>query len=265
MSTASHTVRVDPRSQKITALLKIDHMEGNLDEMNRRSILTGKERVPVKLASVKELRAETREAFHDDLTTIFGEHVFVGVADSGRRLAAIQHLTKLYLVDYGAVSAELFYQIGLTEFGNFGSIRLNPSLNLKDLLKVALPTLAKNNKADSLSKNDNISTCSGRSSILDRTFDQIYSHREMLKEYFSLSISEDGQLETLPLLMQDCKQNVVAIIHSSSVDIPALSKLPNFLIRLGTHVRALLSSSRRLTIRWSGELRSFVFRHSSGN
>ena len=39
----------------------------------------------------------------EDLTELFANHTFVGIADSWRRLAAIQHGVKLYLVDYGAV------------------------------------------------------------------------------------------------------------------------------------------------------------------
>jgi DNA mismatch repair protein MLH1 len=49
----------------------------------------------------------------------------------------VQHGVKLYLVDYAAVSYELFYQIGLSDFANFGHIRLNPPLALRDLLEIA--------------------------------------------------------------------------------------------------------------------------------
>ena len=41
-------------------------------------------------------------------------------------------------------------------------------------------------------------------------------------EYFSLSISEDGQLSSVPLLLKGY--------------MPSLAKLPNFLLRLGPHV-----------------------------
>ena len=38
-----------------------------------------------------------------ELTELFANHTFVGIVDGWRRLAAIQHGVKLYLVDYGAL------------------------------------------------------------------------------------------------------------------------------------------------------------------
>lgn len=77
--------------------------------------------------------------------------------DTWRRLATIQHGTKLFLVDYGAVwytplflgsthrSYELFYQIGLSEFGNFGTIEFTGRLDLRDLLVMSMKS---NGQAD---------------------------------------------------------------------------------------------------------------------
>jgi DNA mismatch repair protein MLH1 len=80
-----------------------------------------------RLTTVKELRAEVRSTMHNDLTEVFASHTFVGIVDERRRIAAIQAGVKLFLVDYGMISNEYFYQLGLTDFGNFGSIRLTPS------------------------------------------------------------------------------------------------------------------------------------------
>lgn len=49
------------------------------------------------------------------------------------------------------------------------------------------------------------------------------ARREMLQEYFSLGISEEGLVETLPMLLRDYT--------------PDLDKLPLFLMRLGPQVR----------------------------
>src|ERR1700712_5531195 len=87
--------------------------------------------------TVKELRAEVRDDMHNELTEIFAGHTFVGIVDEKRRLAAIQGGVKLYLVDYGMVCNEYFYQVGLTDFGNFGTICFDPPLNLKELLALA--------------------------------------------------------------------------------------------------------------------------------
>ena len=49
------------------------------------------------------------------------------------------------------------------------------------------------------------------------------SRRDMLAEYFSVHVSPDGMVESLPLLLRDYTPN--------------LDKLPNFLMRLGPQVR----------------------------
>lgn len=49
----------------------------------------------------------------------------------------------------------------------------------------------------------------------------------MLSDYFALDITEDGNLESLPLLLRDYTPN--------------LDKLPNFVMRLGPQVRSWTS------------------------
>jgi DNA mismatch repair protein MLH1 len=60
---------------------------------------------------------------------------------------------------------------------------------------------------------------------------QLLERKDMLSEYFSINISENGQLETIPLLLRGY--------------IPSLAKLPRFLLRLGPYVD------------WSGERECF--------
>ena len=50
--------------------------------------------------------------------------------------------------------------------------------------------------------------------------------RDMLSEYFALDISEDGLVQSIPLLLRDYTPN--------------LDKLPLFLMRLGPQVQFLL-------------------------
>lgn len=52
--------------------------------------------------------------------------------------------------------------------------------------------------------------------------------REMLAEYFALTISDSGLVESLPLLLRDY--------------IPNLDNLPSFLMRLGPQVSICLSA-----------------------
>ena len=98
-----------------------------------------KERIHIRLGSVRELREEVMEAAHNgphpilwtlitDLTELFANHTFVGILDSWRRLAAIQHNTKLYLVDYGAI--RFFHTLFLHLFKVMNSFIKSVSLNL---------------------------------------------------------------------------------------------------------------------------------------
>jgi DNA mismatch repair protein MLH1 len=114
--------------------------------------------------------------------------------------------------------------VGLTDFANFGAIRFNPPLQLRDLLRIA----AKNEKELATKE------CSPDRLIEDTESDfnwdevvtlveqELLSRREMLHEYFSLEISALGELMSIPLLMKGY--------------MPSLAKLPRFLLRCGPNV-----------------------------
>ncbi|KEY74175.1 hypothetical protein S7711_00335 [Stachybotrys chartarum IBT 7711] len=173
-----------------------------------------REHVLCRLRSVKELRAEVRENMHIELTEIFATHTFVGVVDDQRRLAAIQGGVKLYLIDYGHTCYEYFYQIGLTDFGNFGAIRFNPPLDLRKLLAMA----AEVERETVISQGAKFDL----EAIVQKIAGQLIERREMLQEYFSLEISPAGELVSIPLLVKGYT--------------PSLAKLPRFLLYLGPTV-----------------------------
>ncbi|GKT59524.1 DNA mismatch repair protein [Colletotrichum tofieldiae] len=166
---------------------------------------------PMRLTSVKELRAEVREDMHNDLTDIFANHTFVGIVDERRRLAAIQGGIKLYLIDYGRTCYEYCYQVGLTDFGNFGTIRFTPPLDLRELLRVGAE-IEKNN-IESPDEDFDVDD------VVEKVAAQLIERREMLSEYFSLEVSPAGELLSIPLLIKGYT--------------PATVKLPRFLLRLG--------------------------------
>jgi DNA mismatch repair protein MLH1 len=175
-----------------------------------------RESVICRLMTIKELRAEVRDDMHNELTEVLAGHTFVGIVDERRRLAAIQGGVKLFLVDYGMFCSEYFYQVGLTDFGNFGAVRFNPPLNLQDILRLAaeeektrVPAASQENDFDVVE-------------VVDLIFNQLIQKREMLLEYFTLEISPEGELISIPLLMKGY--------------MPSLGKLPSFLLRLGPHV-----------------------------
>ncbi|TIC99650.1 DNA mismatch repair protein MLH1 [Colletotrichum higginsianum] len=166
---------------------------------------------PMRLTSVKELRAEVREEMHSDLTDIFANHTFVGIVDERRRLAAIQSGIKLYLIDYGRTCYEYCYQVGLTDFGNFGTIRFTPPLDLREILRMG----AEIEKSNIESPDEDFDV----DDIIEKVAAQLIERREMLSEYFSLEVTPAGELLTIPLLIKGYT--------------PAMVKLPRFLLRLG--------------------------------
>ncbi|CAG9997635.1 unnamed protein product [Clonostachys byssicola] len=176
--------------------------------------VTDRSHTTCKLKSVKDLRADVREDIHTELTEIFASHTFVGIVDERRRLAAIQGGVKLYLIDYGRTCYEYFYQLGLTDFGNFGAIQFNPPLNLLELLRMAAEA-----EKEALGASDEEFDVTA---ITKRVSDQLIERREMLLEYFSLEISPTGDLVSIPLLVKGYT--------------PPLAKLPRFLLHLGPSV-----------------------------
>ncbi|KAG8969768.1 DNA mismatch repair protein, partial [Tulasnella sp. 427] len=71
------------------------------------------------LVSINDLRAEVMKKRHGGFSEIVEKHTFVGVVDLKLSLALIQHSTKLYLINYGSLAEEMFYQLSVRQFGNF--------------------------------------------------------------------------------------------------------------------------------------------------
>lgn len=212
----NNLVRTDASARKITSMLQqqrsVDEPADENDNMEYE--FTEKEPMVCRLTSIKELRAEARDAMHNELTDIISTHTFVGIVDEQKRIVAIQGGVKLFLVDYGMLCNEYFYQVGLTDFANFGAIRFNPPLPLEDLLRVAAEQERKNagNEADMLDWEE----------VVETVKELLIGKAALLQEYFSMEITEDGELCSIPLLMKGYT--------------PSMAKLPQFLLRLGPHV-----------------------------
>jgi DNA mismatch repair protein MLH1 len=197
---------------------------------------SGRDPMDVRLSSIKNLRAAVRAAMHNELNETFAAHTYVGLVDERRRIAAVQSGVKLLLVDYGIVLAEFFYQLGLTDFGNFGVINLESSPKLVDLISLAAAVerdehyqrvraakaAAGEDASPKLTEEETEINDMDIKRIADRVAAHLIDRREMLNEYFSISISEDGCLLSIPLLIKGY--------------LPSLAKLPRFLLRLGPYV-----------------------------
>ncbi|KAI1826502.1 histidine kinase-like ATPase [Xylaria intraflava] len=177
--------------------------------------VTDREPVYCRLTSVRDLRTVVRDDMHHDLTEIIASHTFVGIVDEKRRLAAIQGGVKLYLIDYGRACFEYFYQVGLTDFGNFGVIKFKPALDLREVLGIAA-------EQEKIAGGEAASDGFDAAEVVEKVAAQLIERREMLLEYFSLEVSPAGELLSIPLLLKGYT--------------PSMAKLPQFLLRLGPYV-----------------------------
>lgn len=229
----NNLVRTDSKLRKITSMLppaltpsqSVDKNNTGTDATSTTTpfptsvtyTTTDRTQVPIRLTSIKTLRSQVRDSLNATLTETFASLTYIGLVDPQRRLAAMQSGVNLYLVDYGLISNELFYQIGITDFGNFGAIQLRPTgtepLHLKDVLLIAAELEVETDKSLS-----NLSPAT----IAQKVYDELYARREMMKEYFSLEVSDEGHLLTIPMLIKNY--------------LPSLAKLPTFMLRLGPFV-----------------------------
>ncbi|KAG9118396.1 DNA mismatch repair protein, partial [Ceratobasidium sp. 392] len=163
------------------------------------------------LTSVLELRQEVQAEKHSRLTEIFRGSKFVGIVDFESTRSLMQHELKLYLVNHSAVAEELFYQLGLRQFGNFDILKLSPAPPLRELVHIAV------------SENPDIVQAGLNPTKIGNKITRILlSRREMLEEYFCISINSDGLVEHLPLLLPG---------YTPNIDL-----LPDFLMNLGPKV-----------------------------
>ncbi|OTB08161.1 hypothetical protein M426DRAFT_201867 [Hypoxylon sp. CI-4A] len=218
----SKMVRTDASARKITSMFPavaqtpaIGASSNSAPDPGQEPIYETTDREPIlcRLTSVRELRSAVRDDMHHELTEVFANHTFVGIVDEKRRLAAIQGGVKLFLIDYGRACFEYFYQVGLTDFGNFGVIKFQPALDIREVLTIA----AEQEKSVTTAEND-----FDVGEVVEMVTEQLIERREMLLEYFSFDISPAGELASIPLLLKGYT--------------PSMAKLPQFLLRLGPHV-----------------------------
>ncbi|ORZ06926.1 mutL-like protein 1, colon cancer, nonpolyposis type 2 [Absidia repens] len=219
-------MEIDPRHEQ-------EDSEASIKAHQTRS--NDRDRVEVTLTSILNLRKNVKKTEHIGMTDLLSNHTFVGCVDD--TLALIQHQTSLYLVNYAVISEELFYQVILAEFNNFGLIELTTPIFMKECIRIALDT---EEVHDSLP-----AQLQSKEKVAETIVDKLVEFAPMLKDYFSITVTPDGQLTTLPMLLRRY--------------IPTLDKLPMFLLRLGTEVDwedeqgCLDTFSRELAIFYSAE------------
>ncbi|KAM4706099.1 DNA mismatch repair protein Mlh1 isoform 2-T2 [Rhinophrynus dorsalis] len=164
----------------------------------------------INLTSILSLQKEIEERAHKSLQDMLRNHSFVGCINPQWALAQCQ--TKLYLLNTTKLSRELFYQILIYDFGNFGIMRLSESAPLYELAMIALDS----------SESGWTEEDGPKEGLAEYIVQFLQKKSEMLKDYFSLEIDEEGNLTGLPLLIDNY--------------IPPLEGLPMFILRLATEV-----------------------------
>ncbi|KAG1792786.1 histidine kinase-like ATPase [Suillus plorans] len=209
---SQHKVRTSLQDRTLDSMIPVaDPLRTNSDEPVTAIRLRDIKQSTCHFASITELRRLATKRIHHDLTEIIKKHTFVGMIDLSRCLTLIQHNKNLYMVNHAALAEEMFYQLALLQFGDYNRLKLDPPPSLRTLVKFAVDV--EEDTARSGMSNDE---------IVDRIVKTLMDRREMLHEYFSLDISETGDVKTLPHLLREYTPN--------------LDKLPMFLMRLGPQV-----------------------------
>uniref|UniRef100_A0A8C3KAS4 DNA mismatch repair protein MLH1 n=1 Tax=Calidris pygmaea TaxID=425635 RepID=A0A8C3KAS4_9CHAR len=164
----------------------------------------------INLTSVLTLQEEISNQAHANLQEMLHDHSFVGCVSPQWALA--QYQTKLYLLNTTKLSQELFYQILIYDFANFGVLRLSEPAPLYELSMLALE-----DPESGWTEEDG-----PKEGLAEYIVEFLKKKTEMLKDYFSLEIDEEGNLVGLPLLIDNY--------------VPPLEGLPMFILRLATEV-----------------------------
>ncbi|XP_076758589.1 DNA mismatch repair ATPase Mlh1 isoform X2 [Xylocopa sonorina] len=165
----------------------------------------------VKLTSVLRLRVEAEEECHEGLTHILSGLIFVGCIDQSSAL--IQSGVNLYLCDTKKLAEELFYQIMLYDFANYGVIKFSNPIPLYDIAMLGLGTEEAGWTEEDGPKEE----------LATNVKELLLEKADMLKEYFSLVIDKAGNLKSLPALLEKYY--------------PCEAGLPLYVLRLATEVQ----------------------------
>uniref|UniRef100_A0A8C3CWE5 DNA mismatch repair protein MLH1 n=1 Tax=Cairina moschata TaxID=8855 RepID=A0A8C3CWE5_CAIMO len=184
-------------------------MEKDVSRKEVTAACTPKRRI-INLTSVLTLQEEIRSRAHKSLQEMLCDHSFVGCVSP--QWALVQYQTKLYLLNTTKLSQELFYQILIYDFANFGVLRLSEAAPLYELAMLALE-----DPESGWTEEDG-----PKEGLAEYIVEFLKKKAEMLKDYFSLEIDKEGNLIGLPLLIDNY--------------IPLLEGLPMFILRLATEV-----------------------------
>ncbi|KAI6074841.1 DNA mismatch repair protein Mlh1 [Aix galericulata] len=152
-------------------------MEKDVSRKEMTAACTPKRRI-INLTSVLTLQEEISSRAHKSLQEMLHDHSFVGCVSP--QWALVQYQTKLYLLNTTKLSQELFYQILIYDFANFGVLRLSEAAPLYELAMLALE-----DPESGWTEEDG-----PKEGLAEYIVEFLKKKAEMLKDYFSLEIDE---------------------------------------------------------------------------
>jgi len=211
---ASKQTIESPSEDKISAVETREAVvSSNLSEptFSNRQLIKQRRTDVDRLASIQRLRQNIKTECEPTLRKLICNHTFVGCID--RQFALIQHETSLFIINNPKVTEEMFYQIAINEFGNFDAIRLNPSAPISAIAKLAL---------DNTEESGWTEADGDKTDLANFAEKLLMEKRDMLNDYFSLNIDQNGNILTIPMLLDGY--------------VPFLENLPIFVLRLATEI-----------------------------
>ncbi|KAJ8984034.1 hypothetical protein NQ317_012258 [Molorchus minor] len=182
----------------------------DLIEYNKDLPKKSTSKVETKLSSVLELRKQIEDNCNRVLRETFAQHVFVGSVNPSQAL--IQHSTKLFLCNTQTILTELFYQFILYNFQNFDCYKFSDKIPIYELAMICLE----------LPDTGWTPEDGEKSALAKRITEILVDKGPMLLDYFSIEIDEQGNLCSIPILLENY--------------IPDPAALPLYVVRLATEV-----------------------------
>ncbi|XP_011861259.1 PREDICTED: DNA mismatch repair protein Mlh1 [Vollenhovia emeryi] len=164
----------------------------------------------VKLTSILKLRKDVEDECHEGLRNILANLTFVGCID--QTSALIQSGVNLYICNTRKLAEELFYEIMLYDFANFGVIKFSERISLFDLAMIALDSGETGWSQDDGPKEE----------LAARVKELLLEKADMMNEYFSIVMDKVGNLRSLPVLLDKYY--------------PYEAEIPLYMMRLATEI-----------------------------
>ncbi|KYQ52073.1 DNA mismatch repair protein Mlh1 [Trachymyrmex zeteki] len=164
----------------------------------------------VKLTSILKLRKDVEDECHEGLRNILANLTFVGCID--QTSALIQSGVNLYICNTRKLTEELFYEIMIYDFANFGIIKFSERISLFDLAMIALDSGETGWTEEDGPKEE----------LAARVKELLLEKADMMNEYFSIVLDKVGNLRSLPVLLDKY--------------FPYEAEIPLYIMRLATEI-----------------------------